>query len=70
MQTLNQELSTKAKWVADMMAADGVTPSQLTAELIDAYIIAIGKKIEKIQNTYLTNGEARKALSQKVLSLL
>jgi hypothetical protein len=66
MTTLNQELMTKAKWVADMIGADGVNPSQLTPELIDAYMISIGKKISQIQGICLTNSAAREAFSNKV----
>ena len=70
MTTLSQEISTKAKWVADMMIAEGVTASQLTPELIEAYMIAIGKKIAQIQSIYLTNSAAREAFGQKVLSVI
>jgi hypothetical protein len=64
----NNDMSSKAKWVADMMKADGVTPEMITQDLIMAYFDAIGKKIESIQNAVMTRPEARAALEKAVLA--
>ena len=66
---LDKELQAKAKWVADMMAADGVTAEQVTTELALAYMDAISKKITQMQSTYLTRNGARKAFQAAVLSI-
>jgi len=67
MTNLSEELQAKAKWVADMMAADGVKAEQVTEEMAIAYMDAVGKKIEAIQNAYLTRNGAKEALSSFVL---
>jgi len=62
-----------AKWVASLMAQDGITPEMLKdeefmEEALGAYLEEIGRKIERIQATYMTKPAAREALRQKVLS--
>lgn len=69
MSELTSDLKIKAQWVADMMAADGVTPEQLTDDLAMAYMDAIGKKIESIQNKYLTRIGAAPALQAFCLTV-
>lgn len=69
MSKLTSDLKIKAQWVADMMAADGVTPEQLTDDLVMAYMDAIGKKIESIQNKYLTRIGATPALQNFCLTV-
>jgi hypothetical protein len=64
---MTNELNLKAKWVADMMKADGVKPEQVTESMALAYMEAIGKKITAIQNTYLTRTGAQDALCNHVL---
>ena len=67
---LSSELKAKAQWVADMMQADGVKPGQLTDSLAMAYMDAIGRKIQTLQNTYLTRNGAREAMQGAVLAEL
>jgi len=69
MDELTNDLKIKAQWAADMMAADGVTPEQFTEELAMAYMEAIGKKIESIQNKYLTRVGATDALQTFCLTV-
>jgi len=64
------EMNRKAQWVADMMKADGVTPEQVTPELSIAYMQRICKKIEAIQNTYLTRVGAKEAMQDMVASVI
>ena len=64
------EMKQKAQWVADMMKADGVTPEQVTPELSIAYMHRISKKIEAIQNTYLTRVGAKEAMQNMVLAVI
>ena len=64
------EMNSKAQWVADMMKADGVTPEQVTPELAIAYMQRISKKIEAIQNTYLTRVGAKEAMQSTVLAAI
>ena len=64
------EMNSKAQWVADMMKADGVTPEQVTPELAIAYMQRISKKIEAIQNTYLTRVGAKEAMQKTVLAAI
>jgi len=59
---LDKEAMRYAQWVADLMAADGVKPEQLTQELIMAYMDTIGRKIAAIQSTFLTRVGAKEAL--------
>ena len=71
MQTeLSPELTRKAQWVADMMRADGVTPEQVTESMALAYMQAIGRKIQAMQNTYLTRNGARDAMQSAVSAKL
>jgi len=65
---MNNEMKNKAKWVSDLMAADGVKPEQVTPELAMAYMVTVGKKIEAIQNTYLTRNGARDAIQTAILA--
>lgn len=72
---LSKDLQNKAQWVADLMAADGVSAEQMQAmpeqerqNLIMAYMDEIGKKIQAIQNKCLTNPEAMAAMQEKVKS--
>ena len=67
---MTNEFTTKAQWVADMMQADGVKPEQLTPELALAYMAAIGKKIVKMQSTYLTNPNSPRLFKETVLAIL
>ena len=69
MSELSNDLKIKAKWAADMMAADGVKPEQFTEELALAYMEAIGKKIESIQNKYLTRVGAAETLQAFCLTV-
>ena len=64
------EMQQKAQWVADMMKADGVTPEQVTPELAIAYMQRISKKIEAIQNTYLTRVGAKEAMQDMVSTVI
>jgi hypothetical protein len=71
MQTeLSSDLTRKAQWVADMMRADGVKPEQVTESLAMAYMAAISRKIQALQNTYLTRNCAREAMQGAVLAEL
>ena len=67
---LNAELQAKAKWVADLMKADGVKPEQVTEDMAIAYMETIGKKIERIQSTYLTRCGAKEAMGSFVLEAI
>ncbi len=67
---LSKELMAKAKWVADLMAADGVKAEQVTPELAIAYAEAIELKITAIQSTYLARNGAKEAMQSTVLAML
>lgn len=64
---MNNALKNKAQWIADLMKADGVKPEQVTPEMALAYMEQIGRKIEMIQNKYLTNSAARQAMQLNAL---
>ena len=64
------ETNNTAKWVADLMRADKVTPEMVTPELALAYFDEVGRRIKKIQTIYLTRAGARAAMQSRVLSLL
>lgn len=66
---LSSELIAKAKWCADMMKADGVKPEQLTEELALAYMAEIGRRIESIQNMYLTIPAAKAQMRKAVFAM-
>jgi hypothetical protein len=61
--------NTHAQWVADLMAADGIKPEQITPELALAYLEIVGRKIQQIQNTYLTRVGAKTALQELVIAV-
>ena len=61
--------NTHAQWVADLMAADGIKPEQVTPELALAYLAIVGRKIVQIQSTYLTRIGAKTALQQLVVAV-
>ena len=61
--------NTHAQWVADLMAADGIKPEQVTPELALAYLAIVGRKIVQIQSTYLTRIGAKTALQQLVAAV-
>ena len=65
---LSSDLKIKAQWVADMMRAEGVNPEQLNDSLVMAYMQAIGRKIQAIQNTYLTRNGAREAMQGAIFA--
>jgi cytosine/adenosine deaminase-related metal-dependent hydrolase len=74
---LSEELQAQAKWCADLMRADGITAEHVASmtddqqtELAMAYMQAIGKKIQQIQNIYLTRVGAKPALQNFVLTSL
>ena len=59
-----------AKWVADLLKADGVPPEQVTPELALAYFDEVGRRIEKLQTAYLTRTGARSAMQLFIAKLL
>lgn len=59
-----------ARWVADLMRADGVTAEQVTPDLALAYFDEVGRRIEKLQTTCLTQPAARDAMLGLVRSWL
>jgi hypothetical protein len=65
----DKTLYAHARWVADLMDADGIKPEQVTPELAMAYLDIVGRKIVSIQNTYLTRVGAKKALQDLVIAL-
>jgi hypothetical protein len=67
---LSNELKAKAKWCADLMRADGVTPEQITPELALAYFDEVGRKIQRIQTACLTRPEVRKTVNQFILQTI
>jgi hypothetical protein len=67
---MNTEFTQKAKWVADLMAADKVKPEQVTTELVLAYMDAVQKKINLMQSQYLTRVGAKEAMQNTVFGLL
>lgn len=72
MTTLTQAEMTRAKWIADLMAKDGVTPAQfaeLSNDLILAYNDEVLRKIKTIQSIYLTRTGAKEAMQNYVLSV-
>ena len=63
--------STLAAWVAELMAADGITVEQMTdlnfrQQAVAAYLEEVGRKIEAMQTRYLTNDNARSAFAATV----
>jgi hypothetical protein len=66
---LSKELQAKAKWVADMMKADGLSADQITEELCLAYFASLGKKIVQIQNIYLARNGAKQAMTNHIYSI-
>jgi hypothetical protein len=62
------DTNTYAKWVADLMEADGIKPHQVTPEIALAYLAVVGRKIQQIQNTYLTRVGAKTALQQYIVA--
>jgi len=68
--TLTKEMLNKAEWVASLMNEDGVKADMINDELIMAYMDTIGRKIESIQTTCLTNSAAKDAMQRTVLGLL
>ena len=69
---LSQEMKNTAKWVSDLMKADGVTPEQFASmpiDMIESYMMTIAKKIEAIQSIYLTRNGAQEVMANRVLSL-
>ena len=60
--------NTHAQWVADLMAADGIKPEQVTPEIALAYLAIVGRKIQQIQNAYLTRIGAKTALQQYIVA--
>lgn len=67
---MNNELQAKAKWVADLMRADGINSSQVTPDVALAYMEEIGRRIQKIQNTYLTRTGARDVFQASLLQTI
>jgi hypothetical protein len=67
---LTNELKSKAQWVADLMKADKVTPEMVTPELALAYFDEAGRRIAKIQSTYLTRQGAKEAMQARILSIV
>lgn len=64
------DMNANAKWVADLMAADGVTPDKVTPELAIAYMAEVGRKIERFQAIYLTRIGAKEAMQNYVLAAM
>jgi hypothetical protein len=62
------DTNTHAQWVADLMAADGIKPEQVTPDLALAYLAVVGQKIQQIQNVYLTRVGAKTALQQYIVA--
>jgi hypothetical protein len=58
-----------AQWVADLMAADGIKPEQVTPDIALAYLAIVGRKIQQIQSTYLTRVGAKPALHRLIESV-
>lgn len=67
---MDKDFTNKARWVADLMKADGVNPEEVTPELCIAYMAKIGKKIQEAQDIYLTRNGAREALGQTILATI
>ena len=67
---MNNDLKSLSKAVAGMMQEDGVTCDNATTELVLAYVIEQRKRIERMQNLYLTNGEFKAAFNKIIYQLL
>jgi hypothetical protein len=67
---LDSAMISKAKWMADLMLADGVKPERLDDELILAYMDAITRKINSLQAAYLTNANFKKNIQEFVLAAI
>lgn len=70
-------MNAKAKWVADLMAADGITAeffATLNADeqqnFIMAYMTAIQRKIENMQSQYMCKPEVKDGFSSIVFDLV
>jgi len=66
--TLSQDLTNKAQWVCDLMKQDGVKPEQVTDEMCIAYLQTVNRKIQIIQSKLLTDQNAKKEFSKKILA--
>ena len=66
--TTESALTLKAKWVADLMKADGLDAANASPDVVLAYFDEVGRRIEKMQTTYLTRTGAREAMQQHVRS--
>ncbi len=74
---MEKEMLNKARWVSEMMKEDGITSAHIEkktdderVELSMAYMAAIERKIVQIQNEYLTNAEAKKAMQESILAIM
>jgi len=72
---LSNEMMMKAKWVAESMMADGITAEmmsdpQMMADATEAYLAGVGRKIEKMQTTYLVNPLAREVMQSQVMNTI
>ncbi len=73
---MSNEMTIKAKWIADLLMADGITADQFGAmsdadqrNVIEAYMDEIGRRISKIQGIYLTRPGAREAIALRVAGI-
>lgn len=67
---MDNAMMEKARWVAQMMQADGVSPEMVTPELVMAYMEAISRRIDIIQGIYLTRPGAPEALGEMLIHIL
>lgn len=71
MTTLTKAEITQAKWIADLMIKDGVTPEnfkEFGEELLLAYADEVTRKIKRIQGIYLTSNGAKDAMINAVFA--
>ena len=70
----SKEMISKARWMADMMHADGLTPEMLTdpavlQDAVEAYAEEMGRRIEKMQTHLITNPQAMKDFRSTVYDM-
>lgn len=68
------DIEANAKWTAELMSADGITPEMLNDENMQdfalAYLAEVGRKMAAMQEQYFTRTGAAEALTGVVYELL
>ena len=66
---MTTETQRYAEWVARLMAEDGFTPENFSADAVIVYMEKIGRQIEKMQTIYMTTPAARQSFQSLVSAI-